>query len=127
MRDKHLFEYAVIRLVPRVEREEFLNVGVVLYCSRQQFLKMMFHIDPIKIESFCCGCDVAEIKKYLEAFEKICHGKTDGGSIAKLPIAERFRWLTATRSTVVQTSKVHPGFCDDANEMLEKLFLKLVK
>lgn len=127
MRDKHLFEYAVIRLVPRVEREEFLNVGVVLYCTRMRFLKMKYYIDPAKIKSFCVECDVAEIEKYLEAFEKICNGNRDSGPIAKLPIAERFRWLTATRSTVVQTSKVHPGFCDDAGEMLENLFLNLVK
>lgn len=126
MHDKHLFEYAVIRLVPRVEREEFLNTGVVLYCTKQKFLKMLYHIDKSRLEVFCAGCDIPEVENYLKAFERICMGDSNAGPISKLPIAERFRWLTATRSTVVQTSKVHPGFCEDAGEMLEELFLKLV-
>lgn len=126
MQGKHLFEYAVIRVVPRVEREEFLNVGVVLYCARQNFLQFLFSIDKPRLLSLCKVCDIAEIETYLEAFERICLGNNDAGPIAKLPIAERFRWLTATRSTVVQASKVHPGFCDDAGEMLEMLFNQLV-
>src|ERR1043165_2008268 len=110
---KDLFEYAVIRVVPRVEREEFLNAGVVLYCAKQKFLKMMFRLDEDRLKILCSTCDVDEVNEYLVAFEKICNGEKDAGPIAKLPIAERFRWLTATRSTVVQTSKVHPGICDD--------------
>ena len=126
MQGKHLFEYAVIRVVPRVEREEFLNVGVVLYCAKQNFLKFLFRIDETRLLSLCNNCDIAEIEEYLKAFQRICLGNKDAGSIAKLPIAERFRWLTATRSTIVQASKVHPGFCDDAGETLEKLFTQLV-
>ena len=125
MQGKHLFEYAVIRVVPRVEREEFLNVGVVLYCAQQKFLQLLFRIDEQRLKSLCRECDVKEINEYLKAFEKICLGGKDGGPIARLSIAERFRWLTATRSTIVQASKVHPGFCDDAGEMLEKLFNRL--
>ena len=126
MQEKELFEYAVIRVVPRVEREEFLNVGVVLYCAKQNFLKMLFRLDEERLQVFCSDCDVHDINEYLTAFERICTGCKDAGPIGKLPIAERFRWLTATRSTVVQTSKVHPGFCEDAGEMLQKLFKQLV-
>ncbi len=127
MQEKDLFEYAVIRVVPRVEREEFLNVGVVLYCAKQQFLKMLFRIDDERLQSVCITCNVDDVNDYLLAFERICTGNDDSGAIGKLSIAERFRWLTATRSTVVQTSKVHPGFCDDAGEMLQKLFGQLVE
>lgn len=126
MQEKYLFEYAVIRVVPRVEREEFLNVGVVLYCAKQKFLKMLFKINEERLTSFCRGCDVPKVDEYLRAFQRICAGGEGAGPIGKLPMAERFRWLTATRSTVVQTSKVHPGFCDDAGEMLEGLFKKSV-
>lgn len=125
MQEKHLFEYAVIRIVPRVEREEFINTGVVLYCAKQRFLKMLFVLDALRINAFS-PVSIDEIHEYLCAFQHICNGEKAGGEIAKLPIAERFRWLTATRSTVVQTSKVHPGFCDDAGEMLERLYNQLV-
>ncbi len=126
MQEKELFEYAVIRVVPRVEREEFLNVGVVLYCAKQKFLKILFRLDEERLQVFCSDCNVHDVTEYLSAFERICAGLKDAGSIGQLPIAERFRWLTATRSTVVQTSKVHPGFCEDAGEMLKKLFKQLV-
>ena len=121
-----LFEYAVIRIVPRVEREEFLNVGVVLYCSGQKFLQAKFELDKQRLAAFSDKLDIAEVEDYLNAFERICNGDKDSGAIGKLPIAERFRWLTATRSTVVQTSKVHPGLCDDATEMLERLYSQMV-
>ncbi|MEO5782406.1 MAG: DUF3037 domain-containing protein [Ginsengibacter sp.] len=126
MQEKELFEYAVIRVVPRVEREEFLNVGVVLYCAKQKFLKMLFRLDEERLQIFGSDCDVNDVNEYLTAFERICTGRIDAGPIGQLPIAERFRWLTATRSTVVQTSKVHPGFCEDAAQMLQKLFKQLV-
>ena len=127
MQEKDLFEYAVIRVMPRVEREEFLNVGVVLYCAKQKFLKMLFKLDVERLKVFCSECDGDDVNKYLVAFKRICTGSKDAGPIGKLSIAERFRWLTATRSTVVQTSKVHPGFCQDAEEMLQKLFTQLAE
>ena len=126
MQEKDVFEYAVIRVVPRVEREEFLNVGVVLYCPKQKFLKMLFRIEGERSRAFCSGCDQNNVNEYLLAFERICTGSNDAGTIGELPIAERFRWLTSPRSTIVQTSKVHPGFCTDAGEKLEKLFIQLV-
>ncbi|MEO8768776.1 MAG: DUF3037 domain-containing protein [Ferruginibacter sp.] len=126
MQQQHLFEYAVVRIVPQVEREEFLNVGVILYCGKQQFLQVKFKLHEERFKLFSCDLDIAELRSYLEGFERICVGGNDSGPIGKLPIAERFRWLTATRSTVLQTSKVHPGLCEDAGEKLERIFFQLV-
>lgn len=116
----------MIRVVPRVEREEFLNVGVILYCKRPPFLQAKHTLDPDRLLAFCPGLDIEEIKAYLCAFEHISRGEAAGGPIAKLDMAARFRWLTATRSTIVQTSRVHPGLCADPQETLEKLHEKLV-
>jgi hypothetical protein len=126
MQENYLFEYAVIRVVPRVEREEFLNAGIVLYCASQKFLKMLFDVNGDKLCSFCDKIDADEVNKYLLAFEEICKGGDNAGPIGKLGIAERFRWLTATRSTIIQTSKVHPGFCKNPDETLSILYNKLV-
>lgn len=126
MPGKHLFEYAVIRVVPRVEREEFINVGVVLFCKQQRYLKTAFQLNEERLLALCPALDIADIKAYLQAFEKISQGASEGGPIALLDTPSRFRWLTATRSTVVQSSKIHPGFCDDLNAALEKLFQQLV-
>ncbi|HVG40691.1 MAG TPA: DUF3037 domain-containing protein, partial [Chitinophagaceae bacterium] len=97
MQENHLFEYAVIRVVPKVEREEFLNVGVILYCKKLKFLQTLFHINNARLHSFSTELDVAEIRDYLLSFDRICKGEKGGGPIAKLDIASRFRWLTATR------------------------------
>jgi hypothetical protein len=126
MPGNRLFEYAIVRIVPKVEREEFLNVGVILYCKEQDFLQMRFTLDTERICSFCGTVDVDELKTYLQAMENICKGAREGGEIGGLDTASRFRWLTAARSTVVQTSKVHPGLCGDANEALDKLYNQLV-
>ena len=126
MQEKLLFEYAVIRIVPRVEREEFLNAGVILYCQKQKFLQTLFGLDRERLQAFCAALDADEAEEQLRAFERICRGAADTGPIGKLDIAGRFRWLTAARSTVVQTSKVHPGFCTDPRETLERLFAQLV-
>lgn len=126
MPDKHLFEYAVIRVVPKVEREEFLNVGVILYCKGLRYLGVAFHLDGRRLCALAADLDVAEVAEYLRAFELICRGTADGGPIARLPMPERFRWLTATRSTIVQTSRVHPGFLTEPSETLERLVGQLV-
>jgi hypothetical protein len=126
MQESQLFEYAVIRIVPRVEREEFLNVGVILYCAKQKFLQAEFKLNEKRIKNFCEKINVEEVEEHLKTFEKICRGKEDSGPIGKLSIAERFRWLTATRSTIIQTSRVHPGFTKDAKKTLQKLFNQLV-
>lgn len=126
MEDKYLYEYAVIRFVPRVEREEFLNVGIILYCSKQGFLETKIQLNDLRFNAFSCAVEASELQEYLQTWEKICSGGKNGGPIGLLPIASRFRWLTSTRSTIVQTSKVHPGFCRDALETLESLFQELV-
>lgn len=112
--------------MPRVEREEFLNVGVVLYCAGKKFLQAKYILGEERVISFCHTCDLLEIETYLEAFKEIANGAVGTSPISKLPAAARFRWLTATRSTVVQTSKVHPGMCIEPAAMLQKLFTKLV-
>jgi hypothetical protein len=127
MQEKHLFEYAVIRVVPRVEREEFLNVGIILYCSGQTFLQTVYELDEGRLRAFSRGLDLAELKERLHAFERICAGGAGGGAIGKLPLSGRFRWLTAARSTVVQTSPVHPGLCTNASETLARLHAQLVR
>ena len=126
MQEQHLFEYAVIRIVPRVEREEFLNVGVILYCKPLQFLQTMFTIDEERLRAFAGYLDMQALHQHLCVFEKISNGDPAAGEIAKLDMPSRFRWLTATRSTIVQTSKVHPGLCADAGETLIKLHRQLV-
>ncbi|MEI6948997.1 DUF3037 domain-containing protein [Paraflavisolibacter sp. H34] len=126
MQENHLFEYAVIRVVPRVEREEFLNVGVVLFSKKQKYLNVLFQVDHQRLQCFAGGLDTEEVEKHLHAFEQICKGSAGSGPIGKLDPASRFRWLTATRSTVVQTSRVHPGFCTDVQQALERLFSQLV-
>jgi hypothetical protein len=126
MQQKHLFEYAVIRVVPRVEREEFLNIGVILYCAKLKFLQARYQLDEARLAAFSGNIDLSELTEHVCSMERICTGDETAGPIGKLDMASRFRWLTATRSTIVQTSKVHPGFCDGPLETLEKLFGQLV-
>ena len=121
-----LFEYAVLRVVPRVEREEFLNVGVVLYCRARGFLRVRWHLPEARLQAFCPALDLAEVAARLLAFEQICQGRPGGGTIGQLAVAERFRWLTATRSTIVQCSPLHPGLTPDPAATLERLHAELV-
>lgn len=126
MQEPHLFEYAVIRVVPHVERGEFLNVGVILYCAAEKFLECVTDIDEARLKVLCEDIDFDELRKHIRSFERICAGKKDGGRIGQLSIAERFRWLTAAKSTIVQTSDVHPGLCTDAKEKLASLYRQMV-
>lgn len=126
MPGKHLYEYAVIRVVPKVEREEFCNVGIVLFCKRQRYLRMRCHLDQRKIRMLCQEIDLGDIQANLDAFRSICEGKPDGGPIAQMETPDRFRWLTAVRSSVIQTSRPHPGFTDDLDATLDRLFEELV-
>lgn len=126
MQDRLLFEYAVIRVVPRVEREEFINVGVLLFCKAKRYLRCRYQLNKEKLSALCVAFDCGDAEGHLLSFEAICRGDKKAGPIAMLDAPSRFRWLTATRSTVVQTSKVHPGFCYDPDETLEKLFAQLV-
>jgi len=126
MQENLLFEYAVIRVVPHVEREEFLNIGVILYCSARKYLQTRFHIDESRLKALCNNLDIEELHQHITSFQRICEGGKQAGTIGQLPIAERFRWLTATRSTVLQTSKTHPGLCLDPQQTTDKLFNQLV-
>jgi hypothetical protein len=126
MQAKHVFEYAVIRVFPRVERGEFMNVGVVIYCKKLNFLKAKVVVDQQRLLALFPQADIPEIQNHLKALEQICVGNTQSGTIALLDIPSRFRWLTAKRSTVIQASEIHPGLCADAEETLEKLFGQMV-
>jgi len=126
MPENHLFEYAVIRVVPRVEREEFLNVGIILYCRDQQFLQVKFNLNEKRLQAFCTLINMDELREHLLALKKISGGEKNSGPIGRLDMASRFRWLTAKRSTIVQTSQVHPGLCADAGETLDRLYNQLV-
>jgi hypothetical protein len=126
MQGKHLFEYAVIRIVPKVEREEFLNAGVILYCKDLKFLQMMFSVNEAKVRSFCDEINMDDLQMHLQAFKDVCDGIATSSAIASLDMPSRFRWLTAKRSTIVQTSQVHPGLCISPAETLASLFEKLV-
>ena len=127
MQEQHLFEYAVIRIVPRVEREEFLNVGVILFCKRPVYIGVRYHLDEDKIRQLFRETDIDCLRDSLHSLHKVAAGDPDGGPIARLDAAGRFRWLTATRSTMLQTSKVHPGLATDPDKMLDNLFEKLVR
>jgi len=126
MQERHLYEYAVIRIVPKVEREEFVNVGIVLFCKKSNYLKSMCRLDIAKLQCFSNDLDIEQIKNYLSAFEKINNGDETGGPIAKMDVPSRFRWLTAVRSSVLQTSRPHPGFSNDLDATLGRLFNELV-
>lgn len=126
MPEKHLFEYATIRVVPRVEREEFINVGVIVYCAKQKFLQARFVLPENRMAAFCGNLDLQELEQNLQSFVRICKGGPDSGTIGQYDNASRFRWLTATRSTVLQTSRAHAGFCEDASLELLKLYEQLV-
>jgi hypothetical protein len=126
MQEKHLFEYAVIRVVPRVEREEFLNVGVIVFCSSQKFLQIKFELNESRLLALYDKLDVNEVREYISAITQICAGGKEGGKIGEFAIASRFRWLTSTRSTIVQASKVHPGLCSDPEKTLNRLYQELV-
>ena len=126
MQEKHLFEYAVIRVVPMVEREEFLNVGIILYSQQTKFLECIYSLDKERLRAFNNTVDMVEVEKHLQSFERICKGDKESGPIGLIDTASRFRWLTATRSTVVQASRVHPGLSPDPQETLDELHRTMV-
>lgn len=126
MSERTVYEYAVVRVVPRVEREEFVNVGVALYCRKQRFAAVRIVLNEAKLRALDPEVDVELIRRHLDSFQRICAGEKSAGKIASLEQAERFRWLTAKRSTLIQCSVLHPGLCYSAEETLHELFEKLV-
>ncbi|CAH0284395.1 DUF3037 domain-containing protein [Chryseobacterium sp. WG14] len=127
MQEDKIYEYAVIRLVPKVEREEFFNIGLVMFSKKEKFIRVAFHLCPDKFKLMHSKLDYEDIIQNLESFQKIAEGNKEGGPIALLDIPERFRWLTAVRSAVVQTSRPHPGKSKDLDTTFGKLFEELVK
>lgn len=126
MQGKHLYEYAVIRLVPKVEREEFFNVGVILFSKKANFIRSLCHIDENKLRLYASELNPEVVSDHLQAFQKVCSGSKDGGPIASLEMSERFWWLTAVRSSCIQTSRPHAGFSEDLDKTIERLFEELV-
>lgn len=126
MQDRNLYEYAVIRLMPRVEREEFVNVGIILFCKKSRFIRVMYHLDADKLQCFCSEIDFVQLELNLLSFQKIGEGAKDGGPIAAMEVPERFRWLTAVRSSVIQTSRPHPGLSSNLDQTITRLFEELV-
>jgi hypothetical protein len=127
MHEKHLYDYAVIRVVPKVEREEFINVGLMLYSKRQKYLRIKYNIPYEKIKAFCSEFDLDLLKINLDALVNICEGKKEGGPIAQFEKDERFRWISAIKSSSIQTSRPHSGFSDDLDKTFEKLYSELVE
>lgn len=126
MQERHLYEYAVIRFVPKVEREEFINVGIVLFSKQAKYLKSIYTINELKLKLFSSELDINCLREGLQVFDKICSGSKEGGVIAQMDIADRFRWLTAVKSSCIQVSRPHPGFSSDLDKTLERLFKELV-
>ncbi len=126
MPERFVFDYAIVRVVPRVERGEFVNAGVILFCSTRAYLDARIHLDPERLRTLAPSIDIAVVESYLDAIPKICAGGGEAGSIGSLPQRARFHWLVAPRSTVIQTSEVHSGVHEDPQAALEGLFDKLV-
>lgn len=127
MQEKHLYEYAVMRLLPFVEREEFINVGIILFCKKEKYINVLYTVDEKKLNSFSNKIDPDLIKQNLMAFKEIAEGSKDcKNPISKLDLASRFRWLTAVRSSSIQTSRPHPGLSDDLEKTSYRLFEDLV-
>lgn len=126
MQDRYTFKYAIIRLVPKVEREEFFNVGVILFCKRIKFLDIKYHIAPDKLKAFAPEIEEEIINDYLKAWKLICDGNASGGPIGKLDLPDRFGWLTACRSTIIQSSTTRSGLSFEPKKELEDIFNKYV-
>jgi len=122
MQNKYTFEYAIIRIVPKVEREEFFNVGVILFSKRKKFLGIKYYINPDKLKAFSPEVELTVFNDYLKAWELICDGEPHGGRIGQMELSDRFRWLTACRSTIIQSSKTHPGLSENPESELEDIF-----
>ncbi len=115
------FDYALLRVVPRVERQEFINAGVVVYCPQKRYLAARIRLDEARLRALWPDADLALVQAHLRAVERICAGDASAGPIAKLSLGERFHWLTSPRSTIIQPSPVHTGVCDATDALLERL------
>ena len=121
------YDYAVIRVVPRVEREEFVNVGVIVSCPSRDFLEARIELQPQRVAALDATVDLEAIGKHLAAIPIICKGGADAGPIGRLSQRERFHWLVAPRSAVIQTSPAHSGRCDNPEALIEHLLDTMVR
>ena len=127
MRERCSFDYAVVRVVPRVERGEFVNAGVILFCSTEGYLKSQIELDRERLAALAPSADIGLIESHLAMIPRVCAGGAEAGPIGELPQRARFHWLVAPRSTVIQMSPVHSGVHHDLDAALGQLFEKLVR
>ncbi len=123
---RSVFEYAIIRVVPSIERGECINAGVVLLARQHRFLAARVRLDEARLRAIAPAADAGPIRELLDHIPLVCAGGAAAGPIGELPAHERFRWVTAPRSTVIQTSAVHSGLCDDPAAVLGRLYDQLV-
>jgi Protein of unknown function (DUF3037) len=127
MPDQASFDYAIVRVVPLVERGEFLNAGIILFCRTRRYLRAAVELDVERLRALAPWLDTEELLAHLDVIPRIAAGEPDAGPMAKLPQAGRFHWLVAPRSTVVQISPVHTGLAEDPDEAVEDLMNRLVR
>ena len=127
MHAPEVYDYAIVRVVPRVEREEFINAGVILSCQRTGFLQAAIALDETRLLAMDAHADIDTVRRHLAAIVAICTGDAGCGPIARLPYRQRFHWLTAKRSAIIQTSPVHTGRCTDAAAALEHIMDRMVR
>jgi hypothetical protein len=125
-RDKYRYDYAVIRVVPKVDREEFINAGVIVSCPDLSFLEARIKLNESRLLALDPGIDLDLVRNHLESIPTICRGGEEAGSIGQLPQRQRFHWLVAPRSTIIQTSPVHTGRCHDPGQALQRLVETMV-
>jgi Protein of unknown function (DUF3037) len=125
--DHYTYDYAIIRVVPRVEREEFVNVGVIMSCPAREFLEARIELDEQRLRAFDSTLDMESIRAYLATIPAICEGGEQAGPIGQLSQRERFHWLVAPRSTIIQTSPVHTGCCENPDAVLDHLLDTMVR
>ncbi|HEX3187773.1 MAG TPA: DUF3037 domain-containing protein [Pyrinomonadaceae bacterium] len=125
-RDKYRYDYAVIRVVPKVDREEFINAGVIVSCPDLSFLEARIKLNESRLLALDPGIDLDLVRNHLESIPTICRGGEEAGSIGQLPQRQRFHWLVAPRSTIIQTSPVHTGRCHDPANALQRLVETMV-
>ena len=127
MRVRSSYDYAIVRVVPRVERAEFINAGVILFCRTRRFLGARIALDAARLAALAPQVDIHELNRHLAIIPLVCAGGAGAGPIGRLPLAERFHWLVAPRSAMIQTSPVHSGLCDAPEAALDALLDALVR
>ena len=123
---RNSYDYALVRLVPHVERGECINVGIILFCRTRRFLGALIHLDEQRVLALAPHIDLALVCQHLDRIPLICAGGEQAGVIGQLSPSERFHWLVSPRSTIIQTSPVHSGLCSDPAATLERLFKEMV-